>query len=96
MTGYSLLPILKNQLVGHGDDRRDFVVFDRERHVPAQQKPSMQGYPARVIRTDRWMLKLNFNLSSGPPAHLPARLTSQETSPNVTKDRPKTRPHLMT
>ena len=59
MTGHSLLPILKNQSAGRSDFQRDFVDFGRERHVPAQRKPSMQGYPARAIRTDRWMLKLN-------------------------------------
>jgi arylsulfatase A-like enzyme len=59
MTGNSLLPILKKQPAGGSSGQRDFIVFGRERHVPAQPKPSMQGYPARAIRTDRWMLKLN-------------------------------------
>lgn len=66
MTGNSLLPILKNQPVGRSDFQRDFVVFGRERHVPAQQKPSMQGYPARAIRSDRWMLKLNIEPERWP------------------------------
>jgi len=74
MTGHSLLPILKNQSQGRSNAQRDFVVFGRERHVPAQQKPSMQGYPARAIRTDRWLLKLNLKPDRWP-AGAPAGAT---------------------
>jgi arylsulfatase A-like enzyme len=59
MTGHSLLSILKERGDGRIDKKRDFMVFGRERHVPAQKKPSMQGFPARAIRTDKWLLILN-------------------------------------
>lgn len=71
MTGQSLGPILK---AGHADPvdaKRDFVVFGRERHVPAQKKPSLDGYPSRAIRTDQWLLILNLE-SERWPAGVPS------------------------
>ncbi|MBK8979126.1 MAG: sulfatase [Planctomycetes bacterium] len=56
MTGRSLLPLLDGS--SDGADR-DFVVCGRERHTPAQRIPSLAGYPARAIRTDRWLLIVN-------------------------------------
>ncbi len=67
MTGNSLLSILKEGGEGRADGKRNFMVFGRERHVPAQKKPSMAGYPARAIRTDKWLLILNLE-----PDHWPA------------------------
>ncbi len=48
------------------NSKRNFMVFGRERHTPAQQKPSMQGYPARAIRTDKWLLILNLEENLWP------------------------------
>ncbi len=50
MTGHSLLPLLTapGSARPDVDDRvvdRSFVVFGRERHVPAQRMPSLAGYP---------------------------------------------------
>lgn len=71
MTGKSLLPLVA------GDEaagRRNFVVCGRERHTPAQQAPSQAGYPARAIRTDRWLLILNLEPDRWP-AGVPAGAT---------------------
>ncbi len=59
MTGKSLLPVLLSEKNGRVDPERDFMVFGRERHVPAQAMPLMVGYPARALRTDKWLLILN-------------------------------------
>jgi arylsulfatase A-like enzyme len=60
MTGRSLLPLLRNEETKPGDDaRRDFAVYGRERHAAAQAMPSLDGYPARAIRTDRWLYIMN-------------------------------------
>ncbi len=66
MTGHSLSSILEERGEGRIDTKRDFMVFGRERHVPAQKKPSMQGYPARAIRTDEWLLILNLEPERWP------------------------------
>jgi arylsulfatase A-like enzyme len=66
MTGHSLLPILKSGAKGRVDSRRDYMVFGRERHTPAQKKPSTHGYPARAMRTDRWLLVLNLQPDRWP------------------------------
>lgn len=52
MTGRSLMPLLRGQEVA----TRNGVVFGRERHTPAQTLPSLAGYPARALRTERWLL----------------------------------------
>ena len=64
------------------DAARDFVVFGRERHTPAQALPSIEGYPARAIRTDRWLLIINL-----APQRWPAGVPSGATHPmNVHAD----------
>ena len=74
MTGHSLLPVLESMNEGRVDRKRDFMVFGRERHVPAQEKPSMQGYPVRAFRTDEWLLILNLEPDRWP-AGVPADAT---------------------
>lgn len=66
MTGNSLLPLLQSGKDGRIDKVRDFMVFGRERHVPAQTIPSLVGYPARAIRTDEWLLILNLEAQRWP------------------------------
>lgn len=75
MTGHSLLGEMgveePSQPAG-----REFVVYGRERHVPAQKIPTMDGYPARAIRTDRWLLILNVD-----PERWPAGVPEGATHP---------------
>lgn len=59
MTARSLVPVLKSGKDGRVDAARDAVVTGRERHCPAQEAPSMAGYPSRALRTDRWLYILN-------------------------------------
>jgi len=66
MTGRSLMPILKTKKSGRVDEKRDFMVFGRERHVPAQEMPSMVGYPSRALRTDEWLLIMNLEPERWP------------------------------
>jgi arylsulfatase A-like enzyme len=66
MTGHSLLSTLRQGSEGRVDKSRNFMVFGRERHVPAQKRPSMAGYPARAIRTDKWLLILNLEPDRWP------------------------------
>lgn len=66
MTGKSLLGVLWKKGQGRMDRKRDFMVFGRERHTPAQKMPSMAGYPSRAIRTDKWLLILNLEPDRWP------------------------------
>lgn len=70
MTGHSLLTILQSGKSGRIEADRNFVVTGRERHTPAQESPSMVGYPSRAIRTDDWLYILNmrpFRWPAGVP-----------------------------
>lgn len=60
MNGRSLLPILESDQTGRTGMSRDFAVFGKERHVPAQASPDMGGYPSRGIRTDDYLYIRNF------------------------------------
>lgn len=67
MTGRSLVPILKGRKSGRVEKRkRNHIVYGRERHVPAQLQPSFDGYPARAIHTDDWLLILNLEEDRWP------------------------------
>ncbi len=74
MTGRSLLDILLSKKSGQVDPGRDHVLTGRERHTPAQEKPSMAGYPMRAIRTDRHLYIRNFAPDRWP-AGVPADST---------------------
>lgn len=76
MTGKSLLPILQADNNGNIDIKHNFMVFGRERHTPAQKMPSMEGYPSRAIRTDKWLLILNLE-----PDRWPAGVPTGSTHP---------------
>ena len=68
----SLLPWLS----GAPKPSRRFVVIGRERHTPAQQMPSLDGYPSRALRSDDWLLILNLE-----PERWPAGVPEGATHP---------------
>jgi len=55
MTGKSLEPILLSEKEGLINPKRDHVIFGKERHVPGQLAPSLNGYPSRGIRTEQYL-----------------------------------------
>lgn len=59
MTGKSLKPILLDENE-ESETVRDYAVFGRERHTPAQLAPSIAGYPSRGIRTNDYLYIRNF------------------------------------
>lgn len=77
MTGRSLIPILTSQKQGRIDNTRDHIIFGKERHVPAQQSPSLAGYPSRAIRTDKFLYIRNF-----APDRYPAGVLTGSTHPS--------------
>lgn len=76
MAGQSLLPVLRSDRAGRVDEERSWVVTGRERHVPAQQKPSIAGYPSRAIRTDDYLYIMNLE-PERYPAGVPEGATHQ-------------------
>ncbi|MET2986017.1 sulfatase family protein [Aureibaculum conchae] len=60
MTGKSLKPILLSKKEGWIEPKRDHVIFGKERHVPGQLAPSLEGYPSRGIRTEHYSYIRNF------------------------------------
>ncbi len=76
MSGRSLLGTLLSTKEGLVDKKRDYIVFGKERHVPAQKVPSLGGYPCRGIRTERYLYIRNF-----APERWPAGVASGATHP---------------
>ena len=66
MTGRSLLAILRSGESGRVSADREHVVFGRERHVVAQEAPSLGGYPARGIRSDKYLYIRNYEADRWP------------------------------
>lgn len=67
MTGKSFLNVLNAEKSGLVDpENRSEVVFGRERHVPAQEKPNMGGYPSRGYRNDEFLYIRNYQPSLWP------------------------------
>jgi arylsulfatase A-like enzyme len=67
MTGASLVPrLIDRRSDASNASPRDFAIFGRERHVPAQAVPSLVGYPARAIRTADWLFVLNLEPDRWP------------------------------
>ncbi len=75
MTGRSLLPLMTR--IGEEDflrtaEFRDRVLIGRERHVPCQEAPLMEGYPVRALRTSEYLLVHNLfpdRWPAGTPDH---------------------------
>ena len=76
MTGRSLLPTLLADNNGLVDKSRDHVIFGKERHVPAQLAPSLDGYPCRGVRTDDFIYIRNLK-----PQRWPAGVPDGATHP---------------
>ena len=66
MTGRSLIPLLKSNKQGWISSDREFALYGKERHVPAQLAPSMDGYPCRAIRTEKYIYIYNFEEKRWP------------------------------
>ncbi len=66
MTGKSLLPILNSDKDGFVEKNRNHVIFGKERHVPGQLAPSLDGYPCRGIRTEKYLYIYNFDQDRWP------------------------------
>ncbi len=72
MTGRSLLPLALAGRSGCVDSERSFILFGKERHVPAQEAPDMGGYPSRAIRTTDFLYIRNYRPDrwpNGTPHH---------------------------
>ncbi len=76
MTGRSLMSLLTAEKSGRLDPRRDHVIYGKERHVPAQEKGNMTGYPGRAIRTDDFLYIRNFKPELWPNG-IPDAATAQ-------------------
>ncbi|QDT63118.1 sulfatase family protein [Calycomorphotria hydatis] len=60
MTYQSLLPLLESEKSGRVDAKRDHILIGRERHTPAQEAPSVEGYPCRALRNDQFLYIRNY------------------------------------
>ena len=63
MTGQSFAKLLKNE--ESTLDRSD-IVFGRERHTPAQEKPNQEGYPSRGYRNKDFLYIRNYKPNLWP------------------------------
>jgi arylsulfatase A-like enzyme len=62
MTGRSFAALLRSDQSGVIDAAaRPDIVFGRERHVPAQEKPNMGGYPSRGLRNREFLYIRNYD-----------------------------------
>ncbi len=59
MTARSLWPVLESSAEGRVDEQRTHVFIGRERHV-AKARAGQLPYPQRAIRTDDYLLVINF------------------------------------
>lgn len=80
ITGKTLLPLFSGSRSGVVDPSRSFVLAGRERHSHA--RPDNLGYPARAIRTARYLLIENFKTDRWPlgdPAPLDPKPVTDKT-----------------
>lgn len=72
MSGKNLLPMWTPDAAERVEREDDFVLFGKERHVPAQEAPNMGGYPCRGLRTHDYLYIINFQPDrwpAGTPHH---------------------------
>ncbi len=77
MSGESLVSLFRSKKEGWIEKNREWVIFGKERHVPAQLAPSMDGYPCRSIRTAKYQYIYNFE-----PDRWPAGVPEGSTHPS--------------
>ncbi len=65
MTAKSIWPVLKSTKSGQVDPSRKQVFIGRERHVAAAREGNLP-YPQRAIRTDEYLLIINFKPDRNP------------------------------
>jgi arylsulfatase A-like enzyme len=61
MTGKNLLPALTED-----GELRKFILTGKERHVPSQESPSMEGYPSRSYRDHQFLYIRNYSPNLWP------------------------------
>lgn len=66
MTGRTLMPLLQGTRSGWIDPARSFTLVGKERHCPAQERPSLGGYPCRGIRTKDFLYIRNYKPERWP------------------------------
>ncbi|MBK1833225.1 sulfatase [Roseibacillus ishigakijimensis] len=67
LSGRSFAPLLLARESGRLDaEGRPDIIFGRERHVPAQEKPSTAGYPSRGLRTEDFLYLKNYEPDRWP------------------------------
>jgi len=67
MTGRSFASLLKSEQSGLLEaDKRPDIVYGRERHTPAQETPSMVGYPSRAVRNRDFLYIRNYEPERWP------------------------------
>ena len=67
MTGQSFAQLLRSDRSGRLDPAgRPDVIFGKERHVPAQEKPDQGGYPCRGLRTPEFLYVRNYRPDRWP------------------------------
>lgn len=78
MTGKSLMPLLQNDDSGVLDTTRQFIFAGRERHTHA--RPDNAGYPARAIRTKKYLYVWNMKPDRWPVGDPPPENASYDLS----------------
>ncbi|GJM64419.1 sulfatase [Persicobacter diffluens] len=79
MTGRSFLDLLQAGKSGRLDaENREDIVFGRERHVPAQERPNKGGYPSRGLRTADFLYIRNYEPDRWPAGTFKMNATNFE------------------
>lgn len=77
LSGKSFAKLLMKEESGRLDpEGRPDIIFGRERHVPAQEKPNMGGYPARALRTPDYLYIRNYQPELWPMGTGDSELTN--------------------
>lgn len=80
MTGKSLMPILLSKQEGRVDEKRNFVLTGRERHVDVTRDGNLP-YPQRAIRTDDFLYIRNFKPDRWPQGSIETGMLDIDAGP---------------